>query len=83
MKVLNYSNKEKLEILAKNYLTLHDICILCDCGVNTAQNIKRDYKQYIVLNNITPNLERVETELFVEFRNINTSKIKEFASQGY
>lgn len=82
MKLKVYSNKEKLEVLAKTYLTNKDIQVLCDCGLASAIEIRKAYKEYAVRNNIY-DFDKVATEDFVEFKHINVKHIEKYARMGY
>ena len=86
-KILNYPAKQRLEVLAKEYITTEDICILCQCGRTSANQYRKKYKDWLASNSIKVfDNGKVDTDLFVRFSNealdvpsINTKRIEKFA----
>lgn len=83
MKVVNYSNKEKLAVLAKQKLTTSDIQILCDCGFHKAHEIRNEFKKHVVRTNAYEDLNQVFTDEFCEFIKLNAQRIEKYAKLGY
>ena len=69
------SNKDKLRVLGKSYLTNRDIAILLDIGINQAPAIRQQFLER------HPNtfLARIPTYLFVKEYEINEKRIIQLA----
>lgn len=82
MMMTNYNNKDKLHSLSKMYLTNKDIQIICDCGRNVATVIRKQFKEWCVLNQIE-DIGKVRSDDFIKFLSIDIERIKYFAKEGY
>lgn len=90
-KVITYPATQRLEVLARDYLTTKDIQVLCQVGKATADVIRGKYKEWLSRNNIRVfDIGKVDTDLFVRFTNeevtvptINVERIEKYARKGY
>ncbi len=83
MRIVTYSNADKYKVLSKMFLTNKDICTLCDCGMARAIEYRKKFNDYLVVENIYDDTQKVNTESFIEFMKIDVNRIEKFAKEGY
>lgn len=83
MRLVNYTNAEKYKAISKMFLTNNDICILCDCGITRALELRKKFNAYVARENLYNDTQKVNTDDFVNFMKIDVKRIEKYAKEGY
>lgn len=69
------TNTEKLEVLMRSKLTVHDICILMECGFPKAKKRVEEFKKWYEEEYPNSPWIGVPTDLFTKLFNIDENRI--------
>lgn len=73
---MKHTNAEKLARLAHTYLSVRDICVICECGTKRAMEMRKEFLDSY------GGYDRVPTDLFVKHYDIPEQRIIEYAERG-
>lgn len=75
---LVHSNKDKLKVIAKPFMSVADIQIVCDCSYSSALRRKKEFLE--VCNEPMKQLGlKVNTQMFLDTMQVDVNRIEKYA----